>query len=186
MLKRIFTSIVTALVLTTSVFAAAPAPSKDQAKFEIRFLEEMIDHHYGAVKMAELCAGRATHAELLQMCESIETMQMAEIEMMQEWLQSWYGVTHEPHLMGKARRQIEKLSQMTGAQFEIAFMTMMIEHHSMAVMMSIDCLQRAYHPEMLNMCAEMMAAQGDEIVQLRLWLCQWYSICDLKDAKRVK
>lgn len=183
MLKKILAPLAAVAVLSTAVFASGPAPSKDQAKFEVRFLEQMIDHHYAAVRMAELCAGRTIHSELQQMCESIKTAQTTEIQMMQSWLESWYGITYQPELSGKSKRDLAKLSSLTGAEFEIAFMTMMIEHHSMAIMMSVDCLQRAYHPEMLNMCAEMIAAQGDEIVQLRLWLCEWYSLCDLKDAK---
>jgi len=58
-------------------------------------------------------------------------------------------------------------------------MTMMIRHHFMAAMMAIDCLNQAYHPEMLNMCAMMLGMQGDEIAQLRSWLQQWYGINDL-------
>lgn len=183
MLKNVLAPIAAVLVLSTSLFAAAPAPSKDQAKFEVRFLEQMIDHHYGAVKMAELCEGRVIHAELQEMCDSIKTMQLAEIELMQSWLQSWYGVTHEPQLSGKARRQVERLSQLTGAEFEVAFMTMMIEHHSMALKMGIECLNEAYHSELINKCAEMVALQGDEIAQLRLWLMQWYGISDLDQQK---
>lgn len=76
------------------------------------------------------------------------------------------------------RKQVEKLSRLTGEEFEKHYMTMMIEHHSMAAKMAINCLNEAYHAEMLNMCAKMLAMQGDEIVQLRLWLQQWYGIAD--------
>jgi uncharacterized protein (DUF305 family) len=185
MLKRIISSAIAAIVMATTVSASGPAPNKDQAQFEVRFLTMMIDHHFAAVKMAELCTGRTIHPELQAMCDHIKTSQMAEIQKMQGWLQTWYGVTHQPELDGKSRKQIEKLSQLTGAAFEIAFMTMMIEHHSMAIMEGVECLQRAYHPEMINMCAMMICDQAEEIAQMRLWLQQWYQIYDLKDAKKV-
>lgn len=178
--RRSFVSMCAAILVTTSAaFAAGPAPERDQRRFEIDFLESMIDHHYGAIKMSELCDGRTVHAELKQMCDSIKTNQAAEIEKMQAWLQSWYGVTHEPRLDQRTRRQIEELSRLTGAAFEKAYMTMMIRHHSMAAIMAIDCLNQAYHPEMLDMCAKMLGMQGDEIAQLRIWLQQWYGINDL-------
>ena len=179
MLRNILLPVLAALTLTASSFAAGPAPERDQRRFEIRLLTEMIDHHYGAVKMSELCPGRTIHPELLAMCEMIKTAQLAEIQQMQAWLQSWYGVSHEPTLTRKTQKQIEHLASLTGEAFEIAYMTMMIEHHSMAAMMAIDCLNEAYHPEMLNMCAMMLAAQGDEIAQMRIWLQQWYGINDL-------
>jgi uncharacterized protein (DUF305 family) len=160
-------------------FASGPAPERDQRRFEINFLTSMIDHHYGAVKMAELCAGRTIHPQLQAMCDSIKSAQTEEIAKMRGWLQSWYGQDHAPQLDRRTQRQVDELSHLTGADFEKAFMAMMIEHHSMAARMAIDCLNQAYHPDMLNMCAMMLGAQGDEIAQLRIWLQQWYAINDL-------
>jgi len=160
-------------------FSSGPAPERDERRFEIDFLTRMIDHHYGAVKMAELCDGRTVHNELLDMCQSIKTAQTAEIATMQGWLQSWYGVTHEPQLDRKTRRQIDQLSRLSGAEFEKHFMAGMIMHHEMAIDMGRDALLQAWHPDLLNMVAKMMGSQADEIVQLRLWLIQWYGINDL-------
>lgn len=168
-----------ALCFTTTATAAGPAPERDQRRYEVRFLSMMIDHHYGAVKMSELCAGRTVHPELQAMCEQMHASQLEEIAMMQAWLKSWYGITHEPMLDRKMQRQVRALSGLTGAAFEKAFMSMMIPHHSMAVMMSLEALNQAYHPELLNMAAMMLGAQGDEIAQMRLWLQQWYGINDL-------
>ena len=177
--RRSFVSLcVAAFVFASSAFAAAPAPERDQRRFEVGFLRMMIDHHYGAVKMSELCDGRTVHDELHEMCDSIKAMQTAEIQTMQGWLQTWYGVTHEPRLDQRTRKQIERLARLTGEEFEKSYMTTMIQHHSMAAKMAIDCLNQAYNAEMMNMCAEMLAMQGDEIVQLRVWLQQWYGIAD--------
>jgi uncharacterized protein (DUF305 family) len=162
-----------------AVFADGPAPERDQRKFETDFLSMMIDHHYGAVKMAELCSGRTVHPELQAMCDEIQASQAEEIATMQSWLQSWYGLSHDPMLDRRTERQVRYLSSLTGEAFEKAFMAIMIKHHSMAAMMAIDALNQAYHPELLNMAAMMLAAQGDEIAQMRVWLHQWYSILDL-------
>jgi uncharacterized protein (DUF305 family) len=170
---------IAALVFSTSLFAAAPAPERDQRRFEINFLERMIDHHFGAIKMSELCDGRTVHAELQAMCDEIKSSQAAEVAEMQSWLQSWYGISHGPKLDRKTERQIQELSRLTGAEFEKAYMKMMIQHHSMAAMMAIECLNKAYHADMLNMCAMMLAAQGEEIATMRIWLIQWYGINDL-------
>lgn len=179
MLKKILIILVAAVALSTTSFAAGPAPERDQRRFEIDFIKTMIDHHYGAIKMSELCSGRTVQPELQEMCDMVIAKQSAEIKEMQAWLQAWYGDTETPSLTHKARRQVEHLSRLTGAEFEKAYMAILIEHHSMAVKMALGCLNEAYHPDMLNMCAKMMAMQGDEIMQLRLWLMQWYGINDL-------
>jgi uncharacterized protein (DUF305 family) len=167
------------LGLTSIGFADAPAPERDQRRFEVEFLKAMIDHHYGAIKMSELCKGRTVHPELQEMCDMVIANQSAEIKKMQEWLKAWYGESETPSLTSKARRQVEYLSRLICAEFEKAYMSILIEHHSMAVRMALECLNEAYHAEMLDMCAKMMAMQGDEIMQLRLWLMQWYGINDL-------
>jgi uncharacterized protein (DUF305 family) len=173
-------SLLASLSLPVTSQAEGPAPQRDAQQFEINFLIGMIDHHYSAVKMAELCADRAEHAELLAMCDSIKTTQSAEIATMQGWLQSWYGVTHEPELHGKMRRQIEALAALEGAAFEQAFMIAMAYHHAEALSEAKDCLVMAYHPEMIGMCAMMAGMQGEEIAMLRLWLMQWYGVTDLR------
>ena len=82
------------------------------------------------------------------------------------------------------QRQVEQLSKLSGAEFEKMFMRMMSEHHATAAVDAVECLLKAYHPEMLNMCAMMLGAQGDEIAQMRVWLCQWYAVCSLENNHR--
>ena len=76
----------------TPVLADAPAPDQQTAEYEIKFMENMIDHHAMAVMMAEMCTMKAIHPELISSCENIMATQSAEIEMMQAWLCEWYGV----------------------------------------------------------------------------------------------
>jgi uncharacterized protein (DUF305 family) len=59
--------------------------------FEIAFLEGMIEHHEGAVDMAELVLENTDRPELVQMANDIINVQTAEIEMMQEWRNTWYN-----------------------------------------------------------------------------------------------
>ena len=80
--------------------ASAPAASDQAARFEVDFLTGMIDHHHMAVMMAEMCVEKAVHDELAATCESIVATQSAEIATMQQWLEDWYGISHEPDMTG--------------------------------------------------------------------------------------
>ena len=157
--------------------ASTPAPDKQTAKFEIDFMQGMIDHHAMAVAMAELCVQKAIHEELRQLCGDIIAAQSAEIQQMQGWLQEWYGVSYEPRMTNGAMRQMEKLASLSGAEFEIAFMEQMIRHHEAAIKEARTCLRRAYHVELRQLCENIIATQSAEIEQLQNWLCQWYGIC---------
>ena len=178
MLKRIVSHTVALFAMSTIVHAAAPAPERDQAVFEIRFLTDMIDHHAMAVMMSDLCEGRTVHPELLEFCHQIKGTQMEEIATMQTWLESWYGVHHDPEMMPGAMQRMEKLAATTGAEFEIQFMKSMIRHHWMAVVKAQHCQEKAWHPELIAMCESIESTQEAEIELMGSWLCDWYGICN--------
>ena len=157
--------------------ASAPAPSPSASNFEIKFMTDMIDHHHMAVMMAEMCVAKAIHPELRSLCESIRTTQMAEIEEMQGWLQDWYGITYEPVMKPGDEKMMERLASLTGEEFEIAFMEMMIKHHEKAIKEGRHCLDKAYHTELRELCENIIRTQSAEIAQMQTWLCQWYSEC---------
>lgn len=161
-------------VTTTS----APAPSPSMSNFEIKFMTDMIDHHHMAVMMAEMCVGKAIHAELRALCESIRAAQQAEIAEMQAWLQDWYGVSYEPVMKPGDEKMMERLVALSGAEFEIAFMEMMIKHHEKAIREGRHCLDKAYHAELRELCENIIATQSAEIAQMETWLCQWYGECN--------
>lgn len=157
--------------------ANGPAPRRSEGVFEVRFLNEMIDHHSMAVAMASLCEGRTIHSELQQLCDSIVTSQSAEIGEMQTWLQNWYGIQHVPEMNPKDERELEMLASLSGPEFEIMFMEMMMRHHSIAIRRAMDCVRKAYHQELVNLCENNIATQTEEIDTMQGWLCQWYEIC---------
>lgn len=166
-----------AAFLCLAATAAAPAPDRATAGYEIDFMEDMIDHHAMAMHTATLCEQRAVHDELRALCTSIKASQSQEIASMQSWLRSWYGDPYEPQMAPSHMRAMEKLSALHGADFEIAFMEMMIKHHAKAVKEATACLERAHHRELLDLCQRIVETQAAEIRQMRAWLCDWYAMC---------
>lgn len=163
--------------VATPALADAPAAKKSAAKFEIKFMKNMIDHHMMAIMEAEMCLEEAVHAELYQLCESIIATQSEEMMMMQSWLLEWYGISYEPQMKGN---MMDKLGSLEGEEFEIMFMEMMIKHHRSAIKDSEKCLDRAYHPELLSTCQGIIDTQSQEIQLMQGWLCEWYTICKNK------
>jgi uncharacterized protein (DUF305 family) len=80
-------------------------------------------------------------------------------------------------MMSGHMRQMEKLAALDGEDFEVAFMRMMIRHHRQAVVESTRCVDRAYHPELVELCEGIIATQSAEIELMQTWLCDWYGIC---------
>ena len=173
-------ALTTAALLFGSALPAAasqPAPDTGTAKYEIRFLTNMIDHHHMAIMMAELCAGRVVHAELQSLCDSIRASQSEEMMEMQGWLRDWYGINYQPEMKPGDERMMADMAEMSGEEFEIEFMEMMIKHHSKAIKEGQTCERRAFHAELRQLCQNIISTQSQEISQMRNWLCVWYSIC---------
>lgn len=57
--------------------------------FDKAFLQEMIEHHKGAVEMAKEAQQNAKHDEIKQLSNDIITAQEKEIQQMQEWQKNW-------------------------------------------------------------------------------------------------
>lgn len=171
------------LVWASATPAAGPAPAQPLAKYEIRFMEEMIEHHAMATHMAMICMDKAVHPELREMCHQIHTTQQEEISMMQGWLSGWYGSSFQPQMSPGAMKQMEKLASLSDAEFEITFMRQMIRHHWLAINRASTCMERAYHPELIDMCEGIVETQAAEITQLRTWLCEWYGFCDRRKIR---
>jgi uncharacterized protein (DUF305 family) len=62
------------------------------ARLEATFMSLMIPHHQGAIDMARLVPERANHQELKDLAQAIVQSQGEEIDRMNGWLASWYGL----------------------------------------------------------------------------------------------
>jgi len=159
------------------IYADEPAPDKARAKYEIDFMKNMIDHHAMAIEMAEICLDRAVHEELRSLCQNIIAAQSEEIQQMQSWLSSWYGISYSPQMKPGDMRMLERLASLSGAEFEIEFMEMMIKHHTKAIREASTCIDRVFHEELYELCENIIVTQAAEIQQMRTWLCEWYGEC---------
>jgi uncharacterized protein (DUF305 family) len=60
-------------------------------EFDEAFLSEMIEHHEGALAMAQAVLESSKRPELVQLANDIISAQTKEIETMQAWQKSWFS-----------------------------------------------------------------------------------------------
>jgi uncharacterized protein (DUF305 family) len=140
------------------------------------FLAAMIEHHEGAVDMAEIALERAEHEELRQVAQEIIDAQEAEIEQMEAWLDEWYhgadvdhGVSHEE--MGM---DMDMDAFRDAEPFDLTFIDEMILHHEGAIDMASAILDTTERDEIRAMAEEIIEVQEQEIEQMREWRAEWY------------
>ena len=171
-----------------------PAPNPNVAAIETDYLMGMVPHHRGAVMMAEMALTKATRPELRTLAQKIIDSQQIEAQLMTNWLRDWYGM--EPpagHMMSPAMMdkmdmpmmhgmmpdmaaRMRALETKTGAAFDVEFLSGMIDHHAMAVMMSAPMLIAGHHQDLNTLAAEIVIDQGEEIKQMQAWLDTWYGV----------
>lgn len=59
--------------------------------FDRAFIDAMIAHHQGAIRMARIELAEGADAETKSLAEAVIAAQSAEIEQMNEWRVEWYG-----------------------------------------------------------------------------------------------
>ena len=67
------------------------ADLENAKQFDQEFIDAMIAHHQGAIRMAQIEKDQGSDEELAEICDAIIAAQTAEIEEMNRWREQWYG-----------------------------------------------------------------------------------------------
>ena len=168
-------------------FAAFPVTAANQtspsapvtgAAFEAPFLEDLADHVAAAAALDQLCAQKAPHQDLRQLCETDDGTLQAQGQQLQGWLALWYNVSFQPQLSSAAQTLLGQLRAADGAYFETLFLENMIQFDWEAVRGSQTCVERVPHAELASACEDVISTQTKNVQAMQAELCNWYGICN--------
>lgn len=129
---------------------------------EREFITEMIPHHEEAIESAkEVLARGGTTPEIRTLVENIMAAQEAEVVSMKGWFKEWYGADYKPE--GNYKPMMRDVSNLSGAELDKAFLTDMIMHHTMAIMMSQSVNAYIVHDELKTLTENIKTSQSAEI-----------------------
>jgi len=158
--------------------------AQDHNQADITFAQEMIPHHAQAIEMARLAPDRAQSPQVKDLASRIEQAQGPEIETMTGWLRTWNaqvpptgaaggdhaGMGTSPGMMDP--QQMQQLRQATGAEFDMLFLQMMIEHHNGAITTARAELADGQYPPAKQLAQQIIDTQQAEIEEMRALLPQ--------------
>ena len=156
----------------TTVKIAADAPENGA---DVMFAQMMIVHHQQAVEMADAALKNSTNPAVLALATKIKSAQTGEIAQLEGWLKEWGqplpDATHGAHMMtmdGMASdSDMQKLSTLSGTEFDRQFLTLMIAHHKGAITMTNAELTDGKFPALKKLAAAMAVDQQGEIDQMK-------------------
>lgn len=156
---------------------------------DAHFIEQMIPHHEDAIIMSKLAQTKAQKPEVRKLAENIIASQGKEISQMKLWYKDWFEkdvptdgqimnqhgmmATNNSMHMGMMGDDSDSTNLEQAADFDKEFIQEMIPHHQMAVMMATMLKNGTQRPEMKELADNIIAAQTNEIDQMRQWLLKW-------------
>jgi uncharacterized protein (DUF305 family) len=151
-------------------------------KFDIAWLSQMIEHHTGALEMAQDIVKHGKKDFVLKAAKSIIAAQTSEIKQMTGWLKVWYNTVPDKAQMKLMREDMKPMLEMSkpamsgmdmGGDADKLFLEGMTSHHQSAVDMGKLALKKATRPELKKFAQQVITAQTKEIVQYKAWLKGW-------------
>ncbi len=156
--------------------------------FDLRFMDAMIPHHKGAVKMAQEALQKSKRPEIKKLAQSIIADQDKEIAQMNQWRKAWYAsAASTPMAWDSGTKSMMPMpqDQMKGMmmnmdlgaaddQFDLRFINAMIPHHESAIVMANNALQKSKRPEVQTLAKAIVSSQQAEIEQMKQWRKAWY------------
>lgn len=157
------------------------------ATYDLRFLDGMVQHHTGALRMSELVFGIGAPG-VGALAKEIWREQAREIRAMGLWRRAWYPqapvypVALKPGgdpdaLSGLERMGEERIAamRMMGAlpdpQNRVTwFLEGMLHHHGGALQMAHDALAKSANPTIRRLARQIITAQRREILEIRRML----------------
>jgi uncharacterized protein (DUF305 family) len=154
---------------------------------DVRFMQGMIMHHAQAVEMTALIESHTTTKDLRSLAARISHSQSDEIKFMKRWLEARgeplspmmpemagrdmsSHATHSGHSMLMpgmlTEKQMEALKKARGEEFDLLFLTGMIQHHNGALIMVKDLFDTAgagQDAELFNFATDVDSGQRAEI-----------------------
>ena len=142
--------------------------------YDAQFIDGMIEHHKGAVTMAEQALEQSERPEIRELAQNIIAAQNEEISKMTAWRDEWYPGLAQSTGTGMAMGDME-LSDDASTPFDQRFIDGMISHHQGAIDMARDAQSKAEHSEIKALASAIITAQEGEIAQMEQWIMEWFS-----------
>ncbi len=179
-MRKIFYLIVLACLLSLNATAANTAAQENNCNPEynqadVNYLQSMIEHHRGAVEMAEKVPHHTNRTELINISDQIIQVQEAEIEHMQNLINESCvqpNVDEDKHI-APTQRQVDYLESLNSTEFDLMFINLMAAHHTDAEIESNIILKEGESEKVQQLANDIVKAQTTEIEQMYNWYINW-------------
>lgn len=155
------------------------SPREASNRTDRGFVDDMTQHHRGAVAMARLGVARAQHPQLRALARAIVASQRRELSRLRGLratfaAQGADGLETLPLDKDSVGMTMDDRGLKAAKPFDRAFIDMMVPHHAGALAMANLELKNGQNPRAKGLARAIVAAQTREIEQMKRWRERWY------------
>jgi uncharacterized protein (DUF305 family) len=166
---------------STSSTASASVNATHNAT-DVSFAQNMIVHHQGAIRMAEMAQTHASSQQVKDLAGRIKAAQDPEIKEMTSWLEAWGEPVSTNNSMGNrdhssgpmgsgpmgmmTEEQMHQLDAAMGTDFDRTFLQMMTAHHQSAIEMAKTEQADGSNPQAIALARSIETSQTAEIAEM--------------------
>lgn len=149
------------------------APDAASQPFDLQFIDSMIHHHEGALKMSEAVIAKTQRAELKTFAQKIIDDQNKEIATMKGWRDQWYTGKPSALNMEMPGMKMSEMAETAGVDVDREFLEMMTQHHKGAVLMAEEARKKGERSEIKTLADRIITEQQREIETMEQWKRVW-------------
>ncbi len=145
---------------------------------DVMFLQMMGPHHRQGLAIVRLAADRPVRADVRNLIDAITTTQTDELAQMSGWLRTWRqpatapADAHAAHggMPGTTDAEVKAVADSPDAQFEAAFLNLLLAHQDEAIQVARLELADGAHRDVRALADRITRSRAAQIKQLLGWL----------------
>jgi uncharacterized protein (DUF305 family) len=138
--------------------------------FNLRYINQMIAHHRGAVLLSEQLGKNTKRPELQKLATEIATNEPKLIAELYAWKKDWFGDSRQVR-----DPRVENLGSYD-ENFDLRFLNALIAHHQIGIAMAKDAETKASKTEILANAQAVDAFLSGGVTMLSGLRREWYNI----------
>lgn len=162
-----------------SKYATLKGDAYDEA-----FIADMLALYEGTSSMSEQASAVTAHEEIRTYAQAVMQTEGPQTMELRDWQKAWgYKITmsggHMSHggggmqMAGDMVESMNKLKDLTGAEYDKEFLKQMIAHREQSVEMSQYAASNAKHQEIKDLASTIAKSHKNEIGQMKQWQESW-------------
>lgn len=137
---------------------------------DLRYINAMIAHHKGAMKLAEQVKDMSKRKEIKDLATGILKDEPKAIEELYQWKKEWFNDTNET-----SANEVSSLGTYDD-NLDLRFLNALINHHESGVEMTKEILKKSTRNEVLNNAFAVETFLSNGISKLSELRSEWYKV----------